>query len=253
MTEELKFLIDLVKESSKLIDNNLDIQAKGEFGDIVTNFDLEIEKFMLKKIKEKYPNFIVISEEYNPTVELSDNCFTIDPIDGTINFANGIPLWGIQVSCIKNGKTCAAVIYMPKLDELYYADENGAFLNGEPIKVNDKNINDGLYSIEGIKGARQPKCIIGHYKMNKINRKYRELHCAAADFAWVACGRLIATNFMGNNYWDYIPGEYIVEKAGGSIHNEENAHIAANSKEVLEEFLAKTKINSNEEIVIKNN
>ncbi len=252
MTEELKFLIGLVKEANKLISNNIDVQAKGEFGDIVTNCDLEIEKYMLEKIKEKYPTFTVISEEYNPTAGLTENCFTIDPIDGTINFANGIPLWGIQVSCRKNGNTCAAVIYMPRMNELFYADENGAFLNGEPIKVSNKSITEGLYSLEGIKGSRQPKCIIGHYKMNKINRKYRELHCAAADFAWVACGRLCATNFMGNNYWDYMPGEYIVEKAGGVLHNEENAHVAANSREVLEEFLAKTRINESEEIIIKN-
>jgi len=251
MTKELEFLIKLVKEANELITDDLVVKNKDDKGDLVTNFDYAIEKYMLEKIKENYPDYTVISEEFNPKAELTDNCFTIDPIDGTINFAHGIPLWGIQVSCIKNGKTCAAVIYMPRLNEIYYADENGAFMNDKPMKVNDKSIRDGVYSLEGIKGQTQPKSILSHYKMNEINRKYRELHCAAADFAWVACGRLCATNFMGSNYWDYMPGEYLVEQAGGVTYNAEHCHIAANSKEVLEEFLEKTKLVESEELILK--
>ena len=133
MSSELKFLIELVKGASLLIDDEFEVKAKDDNGDLVTNFDYEIEKYIIDKIKEKYPNFSIVSEEYNNKEGLADNCFTIDPIDGTINFAHNIPLWGIQVACIKNKKTCAAVIYLPKLDELYYADENGAFLNEKSI------------------------------------------------------------------------------------------------------------------------
>ena len=151
MSMELKFLIELVKEASKLITDEFEVKSKDDKGDLVTNFDYEIEKYIIAKIKKHYPKFSIVSEEYNNKEGLTDNCFTIDPIDGTINFANNIPLWGIQIACIKDKKICAAVIYLPKLNELYYADENGAFLNDIPISVNKLDIKNGLYTIDGPK------------------------------------------------------------------------------------------------------
>ena len=227
MISELEFLIELVKSASLLINDEFEVKSKDDKGDLVTNFDYEIERYIIDKIKDSYPDFSIVSEEYNSKVGLTDNCFTIDPIDGTINFANNIPLWGIQVACIKNKKTCAAVIYLPKLNELYYADENGAFLNGEPIFVNKLDIKKGLYTIDG------PGKILSQVKMKDVSPHCRDLYCAAVDFAWVASGKLSATNFVWDTLWDYIPGQFIVEKAGGVIYNETKMHIAANNEEFL--------------------
>ena len=228
MSEDLKFLIDVVKSASLLINDELEVKAKDDKGDLVTNFDYEIENYIIERIQEEYPNFSIISEEYNSKNELTENCFTIDPIDGTINFANGIPLWGIQVACIRNYKTCAAVIYLPKLNELYYADENGAFLNDKPISVNKLEANKGIYIIEG------PGKNLIQGKMISINRNIRDFYSAAVDFAWVASGKISAVNFVWNTLWDYVPGQFIVEKAGGVIYNNERTHIAANSEEFLD-------------------
>ena len=178
---------------------------------------------------------------------MTDNCFTIDPIDGTINFAHNVPLWAIQVACIKDGKTCAAVIYLPKLNELYYADENGAFLNNKEISVNKMSIDKGLYTVEG------PGNIQGEYKMKNVNRNYRDFHCAAVNFAFVASGRLSATNFVWDTLWDYIPGEYIVEKAGGVIYNDKKMHIAANSDEFLQAMINNSSIESDKELTMLKN
>lgn len=97
MSNELKFLIDLVKGASLLINDEFEIKVKDENGDLVTNFDYEIEKYIMNIIKENYPNFSIISEEYNSKEGLTDNCFTIDPIDGTINFAHKVPLWEFKL------------------------------------------------------------------------------------------------------------------------------------------------------------
>ena len=228
MDKDLEFLINLVKNASQLINDQFIVNAKDDKGDLVTNFDYEIEKYIIEKIKENYPDFSIASEEYNSEEGLTDNCFTIYPIDGTINFANNIPLWGIQVACIKNSKTCAAVIYLPKLNELYYADQSGAFLNGDKIFVNNLDINRGLYTIDG------PGKSVGQLKMKDISPHCRDLYCAAVNFAWVACGRLSATNFVWDTLWDYIPGQFIVEKAGGVIYNDTKKHIAANNNKYLE-------------------
>ena len=228
MCNELKFLIDLVQQASHLINDELVVNAKDDKGDLVTNFDYEIEKYIINEIKENYPSFSIISEEFNNEKGLTDNCFIIDPIDGTVNFAHHIPLWGIQVACIRDKKTCASVIYLPELDEIYDADEDGAFLNGKPISVNSYNSHKGLYIVEG------PNSILGEVKMKKLNPHCRHFHCAAVDFAWVACGRISATNFVKDTLWDYIPGQYIVEKAGGVIYNSTKMHIAANNEEFLQ-------------------
>lgn len=228
MSEDLKFLIDIVKEASLLITDEFKINEKENNGDLVTNFDFEIERYIIDKIKQNYPDFSVVSEEYNSEKELTDNCFTVDSIDGTINFAHNIPLWGIQVACIRNKKICAAVIYTPKMNELFYADENGAYLNDTPIKVNSFDSKKGLYSVEG------PNRLPVQVKMKQINPHCRDLFCAAINYAWVACGRLSATIFRKDSPWDYVPGQYIVEKAGGVIYNESGAHIAANNNEFLQ-------------------
>ena len=244
MSEDLKFLIDVVKGASLLITDEFEINAKGNNGDLVTNFDFEIEKYIIDKIKQNYPDFSVVSEEYNREKELTDNCFTVDPIDGTINFAHNIPLWGIQVACIRDKKTCAAVIYIPKMNELFYADENGAYLNDEPIKVNSFDSKKGLYSVEG------PNRLSGQVKMKQINPHCRDFFCAAINYAWVACGRLSATIFRKDSLWDYVPGQYIVEKAGGVIYNDNGAHIAANNNEFLQVIKDTASLNNDEKVIV---
>ena len=137
-------------------------------------------------------------------------------------------MWGIQVACIRNSKTCAAVIYLPKLNELYYADENGAFLNDKPISVNKLGANKGIYTIEG------PGKFLVSDKMISINRNYRIFWCSAISFSWTASGKICAVNVTADKLWDYVPGQYLVEKAGGVIYNSERTHIAANSEEFLD-------------------
>ena len=228
MTKELEFLINVVKEASLLITEEFEIESKNDKGDLVTNFDYEVENFIINKINREYPNFTIVSEEYNNIEELSDNCFTIDPIDGTINFANNIPLWGIQVACIKNNKTVAAVIYLVKLNEMFYADKTGAYLNGKKIKINSLEGKNAIYVIEG-----PGKFNVNIYQEKSSNNR-RDLWSAAVAFAWTACGRISAVNFLSNTVWDYVPGQFIVKQAGGVVFNDEKNHIAANSNKLLE-------------------
>ena len=228
MNKELKFLIDTVKEASKLITEEFEVKAKDNKGDLVTNFDYEVEQFIINEIKREYPNYTIVSEEFNSNKELTDNCFTIDPIDGTINFANNIPLWGIQVACVKNSKTIAAVIYLVKLNELYYADETGAYLNGNKIEVNSLEDKNAIYVVEG------PGKFDANVYQEKSSRNKRDLWSSSVDFAWTACGRISAVNLIGNTAWDYVPGQFIVKQAGGVIYNDEKNHIAANNKKMLE-------------------
>lgn len=229
-TKDLKFLIKIVKKASRLITEKFEINDKESIGngDLITTYDCKVEEYLIKEIKKDYPNFDVVSEEFNTGNKLTENCFVIDPIDGTINFAYFLPIWGIQVACVRDGKTVAAVIYLPKLKEMYSADENGAYLNNKKIKVNalpaEKNIISatGKHHMESVLAAEHAYTL------------QRNFYCACFDFACVASGRLGGTIFTNNTLWDYIPGLFICEKAGALTHNENNAHIAANSEQLLE-------------------
>ena len=225
MNKEAKFLVKIVKQASKLIDSNFIVNTKGDKGDLVTDLDYKVEIFLTNKLKKEYPDFDIVSEEFNAGKKLTKNCFTIDPIDGTINFANNLPLWAIQVACIKDGETCAAVIYAPMLNELYYADETGAYLNGKKICVNSSDIKASLYIIEA---ANKTEYI---EKVMPYSPHTRNTYCSAINYGWVARGSVGATAFMHNNLWDYIPGQYIAKQAGAVIIDKSNKHIAANTKD----------------------
>ena len=228
MEKETKFLIKVVKQASKLITPQFVVKAKDDKGDLVTTFDYEIEKFITKKLKEKYPSFDIVSEEFNSKTKLTKNCFTIDPIDGTINFANNLPLWVIQVGMIKNGKTCSAVIFAPKMKKLFYADNIGAFLNGKKIEVNKLPIKNCLYQVDG---KPRPHAI---ERMNNYTKQIRVLGSAGIGYAYVACGKIAGEIFRNETPWDYVPGLFLVEKAGGYTIDKEETHIAANTKEFAE-------------------
>ena len=239
MIKESEFLIRVCKEAAGLITDDFALSVKGGRGDLVTDFDFKVEKFIIDEIKKEYPTFEIISEEYNPTVKLTENCFVIDPIDGTINFAYGIPLWGIQTACIKNGKTVASVIYLPKLNELYHADDEGAFCNGQKIHVSNTAFDKCLYTLSVRKcGAdwEEPPMPIKNFK------HLRKIGASSVSAAWVACGRFCG--FLIKDYdtpWDYVPGHFLIEQAGGFIHDEPACHAAANSKEFLDALIKEAK------------
>ncbi len=225
MSKEVEFLKRLAKKSAKLISKDINVYSKDEKGDLVTNFDYEIEKYIINEIKKKYPKFEIISEEFNSKEKLSQNCFTIDPIDGTINFANGLPLWGIQLACVKDWKTCASVIYLPCFKELYWADESGAYLNKKRIHVNDKGINNGIYIVEGGNTLKDLNVL---YNQNK---QFRRVYCVAVAYSWIARGLISGLKFNKITLWDYVPGEFLVKMAGGKIIDLDLSRIAANTKE----------------------
>ena len=117
---------------------------------------------------------------------------------------------------------------MPKLNELYWADETGCYLNNKKIHVNNLPPEKSLYVVEG--RNRLPSMV----RLEKFSRHYRVTYCATTNFAYVASGVFGGTIFRHENFWDYIPGQYLVKQAGGYIFNKKGCHIAANTKEMAD-------------------
>jgi len=226
MEKETEFLINIVKSASKLITKEFTVNAKDDKGDLVTSFDFEIEKYLISQIKQSYPTFDIVSEEFNTKAELTKNCFVIDPIDGTVNFAHEIPLWGIQVACVKNGEVCSSVMFLPKLNELYYADKTGAYLNDERLHLKGAKFNKGIVSVEGL---NKMPCRV---RAENSGLKTRNYGCACLSYAWVASGKIDGFVFKNNKYWDYVPGLYLIKQAGGFVIDKNNCHLGACTKEL---------------------
>lgn len=226
--KELDFLITFVKEAEQISKKDFQVHSKGDKSDLVTNLDLEIEKFLIDRIGEQYPDFDIVSEEYNTNGKVTENCFIIDPIDGTINFANGLPLWGIQICCRKGGETVASVIDLPAFHELYYADETGAYLNGSKIRVREVPVKNALYSILGRGSLPETR------NMLRYSPNFRNLGAACVTMAFLAGGRIHGVSFRADSPWDYEPGLFLCKMAGAVTKNEPGFHAAAMNREFLD-------------------
>lgn len=225
MDKNIKFLTKIIKQSANFIENeHLVVKAKDNLGDVVTNFDTQIEKFLIEQIKKKYPSFDIVSEEFNTFNTPTPNCFIIDPIDGTSNFASGLPLWGIQIAMIKESKVCGAVIYLPKLKELFWANKTGAYCGNKKISVKHFSPKQVMYAVEG--KNRMPATV----RMKNFYPHSRCIGCSAVIHSWIAKGIFGAFAFLSDGCWDYVPGQYLVQQAGGVILNGPHLHIASCDK-----------------------
>ena len=239
MRKEIDFLKEIVLKANNISYKAFKVNSKGAENDLITNLDLEIEQFLINEIKKEYPDFDIISEEYNTDNQITDNCFIIDPIDGTINFANNLPLWGIQIACVKNGKTIASVISLPRINEFYYADETGAYLNDRIIKVNEVSIKNTLYAIDGNNNL---PCM---QRMRKYSSNRRNFGGVCVSMAFLASGRIHGAVFRSDKPWDYEPGLFLCKMAGASVCSKNGFHAAAMNQEFLDILELETAKNLN--------
>lgn len=139
------FLKKIITEAGDLaldyFHKGVTFETKTHLSDLLTIADIKTSEFLVSKISEKYPTHMIRSEELaEPVNGGAEYEWVIDPIDGTRNFANGIPMWCIIIALVHNGETELGAVYNPIASELFFAKKNhGATLNGLPIKVGEKN------------------------------------------------------------------------------------------------------------------
>lgn len=224
---ELTFIKDAVDSAIKeLLTQDIKHKERKEAYDVVTEIDYSIEKFLIAKINQKFPDDIVLSEEYNPKVGLKGRTWTIDPIDGTFNFASGSPLFGVQCALIDEGEIVVALIVLPKLGEKYWAvKDQGSFLNNVQIHVNKEfSLEQALVSINDYHHPRPDEASFQHRVMADLYPnvgRIRMYGSAAIDFSYVASGKTAATIILTQNLWDIAPGILIAKEAGAIISNPE--------------------------------
>ena len=209
----------LIRDFGEL--ENLQVSSKGP-GDFVSSADKRTEKTIIEELQKAHPEYGIITEETG-IINKSNikNRWIIDPIDGTMNFLNGIPQFAISIAYEENNEIICGVIFNPISNEMFCAEKgNGAYLNNTRIRVsNKKKLKDALLVTGGPKGASKIKNEIYSEYINVSNNvsNVRKFGSAALDMAYVACGRFDGYWQRELNYWDIAAGVIILREAGGFI------------------------------------
>ncbi|MDR3274395.1 MAG: inositol monophosphatase [Endomicrobium sp.] len=204
----------------KYYNSVLDIEYKGEI-DPVTQADKNSQKAIIKVIKDVFPQHGILAEENGINEIEKDYCWIIDPLDGTVNFVHGIPMFCVSIGLKYKDEIISGVIYSPVMKEIFMAEKNkGAWLNGKKIKVS--KIKDTIHSLAATGFPyyiRQNNTrVMKNFKNIVLEAQgIRRLGSAALDIAYVACGRFEFFWEEGLKPWDIAAGIVIAKEAGGKV------------------------------------
>jgi len=195
------------------------ITHKGRI-DLVTEYDKRSEAYLLGQIHERFPGHTIVSEESGRKEGLAESCWYIDPLDGTTNYAHGMPIFCVSIAYASQGELELAAIYDPLRDELFGAQRGrGAWLNGEAIHVSD--VSELLQSLV-VTGFAYDDWVIrtnlenfSHF--SKLTQSVRRIGSAALDFCYLAAGRMDAYWEVALQPWDSAAGGLIAREAGAVV------------------------------------
>ena len=215
------------------------IDKKGAI-DLVTEIDIAIEREFRKTIAERFPDHVVLGEEFEQRGDREDVprfCWVFDPVDGTTNYAHGLPIFCSSLALEIDGQAVVGAVYDPTRRELYTAERGaGAWLNGVPLKVSaadtliDSLLVTGFpYTVQ--QDAEELVGLFGEF-LGKA-RAVRRLGSAALDLCYVAAGRLDGFWEQQLNPWDMAAGALLVQEAGGAVTSSVGAPFTSRSASVL--------------------
>ena len=235
----------------KFRSRSLEVETKSNVHDLVTEVDKECEAMIIERIRQVFPSHNILCEEtgLHNTGE-SDWQWVVDPLDGTNNYSQGLPIYCVSIGVQYKGVTQVGVVYAPSMDSLYTAIRGeGARWNGKQIRVNRKSdLNECIVAT----GFPYDKGTVGTDKNNLDNvcrmlpqlRGLRRMGSAAFDLCCVACGMLDGYWELNLNPWDACAGMLIVEEAGGTIRtirDDRKISIAAGYPAIVEKILENVK------------
>ncbi|MDR3588365.1 MAG: inositol monophosphatase family protein [Negativicutes bacterium] len=199
----------------------LEVDTKSSSIDLVTEIDKKSEQMIVGFIQKQYPSHGILAEESGRYPADSDYLWIVDPLDGTTNYAQGLPIFCVSIALQYRGETVLGVIYCPVVNQLFTAIRGrGAWLNGRKLQVSAKqNLIDSVlatgfpYDI-----ADNPANNITYFRRIIVKaRAVRRIGSAAYDLACVAAGKFDAYWELKTMPWDVAAGMLLVEEAGGRI------------------------------------
>src|SRR5882762_4894470 len=202
-------------------DSDFKISNKEGVNNLVTEADHASEKVIIDCIRAEHPDHYIMSEESGEIVMDSEYKWIIDPIDGTVNFANSIPLCCVSIGLEKAGQMILGAVYNPFINEFFFAQRGfGATLNDKKIHVSDESSVSKACLVTGfpysyLDEENGPLEVFS--RLIRSGVPVRRLGSAAIDLCWVAAGRFDGFYEHKLQAWDSAAGFLIVEEAGGRV------------------------------------
>ena len=198
---------------------DVEVSLKGR-ANVVTDVDLASERLILDYVGREYPDFGILSEESEPVPGAAPYTWVVDPIDGTRNFAEGIPHFCVVVAIAAGDEVVAGVTYDPVRDELFAAQKGqGAYRNGQRIRVSDRaDLGDGVLGFDLGYDFGSAKLLLemaaGIWPRTQA---YRLMGSSALSIAYTACGRIDLYFHHSLSSWDIASGILLAREAGGQV------------------------------------
>jgi myo-inositol-1(or 4)-monophosphatase len=208
-------------EITRFFNKDFTVSNKEGVNNLVTEADHAAEKAIMAVIKNHFPEHQILAEETGEIIQDSNYKWIIDPIDGTVNFAHGIPLNCVSIGIEKDNNIVLAAVYNPHMNEFFFAEKGqGAFLNDKPIRVSAQTATINACLVTGfpytyINMPNGPLEIFDRFIRKGV--PVRRLGSAAIDLCWVAAGRFDGFYEHKLEPWDSAAGYLIVEEAGGKV------------------------------------
>jgi len=196
------------------------LAEKSSAADLRTQADLETEKFIIERLNQSFPEWNIQGEETGLTDRKSEYTFFIDPIEGTSNFAMGIPVFAINLGLMKNNEIIFGMIHNPITKDTYYATQGGgAFVNENIINVNNedeisRSTVDYNFSYGTPIEIREK--VTGSLRKAGIKRGL-DMWCGGYTFCLLASGKIEAVLCEGDQLYDFVAGKLIAKEAGAMI------------------------------------
>ena len=207
--------------------------------DLVTATDKRVETFIVDRIQDRFPDHGIWGEETGKKNADSEFCWIIDPIDGTTSFYHGQPYYAVSIALKKRREIISGAVYAPALGQLFHARKNeGAWLNGRPIRVSDTaSLTDAVMAtgFACLRSGAEPNNLVHFNRIVPLLRDIRRCGSAAVDLCYVAAGKLDGFWERNLNLYDVAAGVLMVTEAGGVVTDfaggtgfPENGIVAAN-------------------------
>ena len=212
-------------------------ESKEGMHNLVTQFDLQAEQAIIDSLKLATPNATIMAEESGVNRGSTSLTWVIDPLDGTVNFAHGIPIFCVSIAAVHGGTILCGIVYNPLTHEMFAATHGGgAFLNGQQICVSStQHLHDAIlvtgfpYNV-----AENPlRCIDQFAAVVGRGLPVRRLGSAALDLAYTAAGRFDGFWESILQPWDMAAGVLLVQEAGGCVTHYRNESFALSTNSII--------------------
>jgi myo-inositol-1(or 4)-monophosphatase len=224
MKPTLSFIETLARGAGEILreytGQQLEITQKGEI-DLVTEADHRSEEYILKEIRQRFPDHRIIAEESGVLAGVQGQVWHIDPLDGTLNYAHGLPIYAVSIAYEENGSVLLGAVYDPERDECFSAEQGrGAWLNGVRLQATSAQDLDQSLLVTGFPYDIRNNLAnnLDHYAAFALSSLgVRRLGSAAIDLCYIAAARVDGYWELRINSWDIAAGALIAREAGATV------------------------------------